>query len=95
MNLRTAIFTICSNNYLPQADVLFESLRKFHPDAALILGLADSHYPEDRYPDGVEVIPAERLGIPDFESFAFAYDVHGIQHGHQALPDVASLRARV
>ena len=75
MSLRTAIVTICSNNYLPQAEVLFASVRMFHPDADLILGLADQYDVEERYPDGVEVIPSDRLGIPDFASFAFSYDV--------------------
>ena len=31
----TAFFTICSNNYMPFAKVLLESVRRHHPDAAL------------------------------------------------------------
>ncbi len=75
MSRRTAFVTICSNNYLAQAEVLFASLRAFHPDADLVLGLADAFDTEEAYPDGVEVLPADRLGIPDFQSFAFSYDV--------------------
>ncbi len=72
---RTAIVTICSHNYLPQAEVFFASARAHHPEAALVLGLADVPHAGDRYPEGVEVLPAAELGIPDFPSFAFAYDV--------------------
>ena len=75
MSRRTAFVTICSNNYLALAEVLFASLRAFHPDADLVLGLADAFDTEEAYPDGVEVLPAEKLGIPDFQSFAFSYDV--------------------
>ena len=75
MSFRTAIVTICSNNYLPQAEVLFASVRMYHPEADLVLGLADVYHAEDQYPEDVEVIPADKLGIPDFQSFAFSYDV--------------------
>ena len=75
MVARTVIVSICSNNYLAQAQVFFDSARRFHPEAALVLGLADLEDPALRYPEGVEVIEAAALGIPDFPSFAFAYDV--------------------
>ena len=70
-----AVFSICSNNYLAQADVLFASVRAVHPEADLVLGLADLRDANARYPHGVEVLQANELGIADFESFAFAYDV--------------------
>jgi glycosyltransferase involved in cell wall biosynthesis len=73
---RLAIFTICSNNYMPFAQVLFDSLRRHHPEAALFLCLAD------RLPDTPSrsvhdwaVIEAHDLPIPDFPSFAFRYDI--------------------
>lgn len=75
MAARTAFVSICSNNYLAQAEVFFASARLHHPEAALVLGLADRRDPGIAYPAGVEVIAAEELGIADFESFAFAYDV--------------------
>ncbi len=75
MAARTVIVTICSNNYLSQAEVLFETARVHHPEAAFVLGLADRHDPALRYPEGVEVVEAASLGIADFPSFAFAYDV--------------------
>ncbi len=75
MAARTVVFSICSNNYLAQAEVFFASVRSRHPEVDLVLGLADSPDPELRYPEGVEVVPAADLGITDFASFAFAYDV--------------------
>jgi hypothetical protein len=75
MAARTVIFTVCSNNYLSQAEVLFATARVHHPEAALVLGLADLRDPALRYPEGVEVLEAAGLGIPDFQSFAFSYDV--------------------
>jgi hypothetical protein len=73
---RLAIFTICSNNYMPFAQVLFDSVRRYHSDAALFLCLAD------RLPDTPSrsvhdwtVIEAHDLPIPDFPSFAFRYDI--------------------
>ena len=75
MPLPVVVFTICSNNYLPQAEVFFASVRAFHPEVDLVLGLADECDPGLTYPPGVQVIEARELGIVDFESFAFAYDV--------------------
>jgi hypothetical protein len=73
MQDRTAIFTICSNNYLPQAEVFFDSARHHHPEADLFLGLADR--PAGDYPPGIHVLPAHDLGIPDFAAMAFRYDI--------------------
>ncbi len=79
-----AIFTICSNNYVPMAKVLVESAQRHHPEATLYLCLADERLPEsgtesgngaEFYPPGCEVVPAASLPIPDFRSFAFRYDV--------------------
>jgi hypothetical protein len=73
---RLAIFTICSNNYVPFAHVLFESVSRHHPEAELFLCLADRQ--ADRpgfYGDNWTVIEAHDLPIPDFPSFAFRYDI--------------------
>jgi hypothetical protein len=73
---RIAIFTICSNNYMPFAHVLFESVRRYHPDAALFLCLADRKVETpDFYDRDWTVIEAQDLSIPDFPSFAFRYDI--------------------
>ena len=71
-----AIFTICSNNYVPMAKVLLSSAQTHHPNAIMYLCLADALLDEPGfYPDGCTIILAENLGIPDFSCFAFRYDV--------------------
>ena len=71
-----AIFTICSNNYMPMAKVLIESARRCHPDASLYICLADKMLPDfDLYPRDCQIIPAENLGILDFCQFSFRYDI--------------------
>ena len=72
----TAFFTICSNNYMPFAKVLLQSVRRHHPDAALFVCLADELIDWPGLYDGdLTVLPADQLGIPDFRAFAFQYDV--------------------
>ena len=73
---RLAIFTICSNNYVPMARVLLQSAGEHHPEADLFLVLADrvAALPE-LYDPAWTVIPAEQLDIPGFKSFAFRYDI--------------------
>jgi glycosyltransferase involved in cell wall biosynthesis len=73
---RVAIFTICSNNYMPFARVLFESVRRHHPEAELFLCLADRKM-DAAERDGSDwtVIEARDLPIPDFSSFAFRYHI--------------------
>lgn len=94
-----AIFTICSNNYVPMAKVLIESARRHHPQATLYLCLADEALAEPGfYPPGCEVVTAASLSIPDFRSFAFRYDImefntavkpymirHLLEQGHDAV----------
>lgn len=71
-----ALFTICSNNYVPMAKVWADSARRFHPEAELFLCLADRRVEEPGfYPDGVRVIEAQALPIEDFAEFAFRYDM--------------------
>jgi hypothetical protein len=73
---RIAIFTICSNNYMPFAHVLLASVRRHHPEATLFLCLADRKVNSPAfYGHGWTVIEASDLAIPDFPSFAFRYDI--------------------
>lgn len=75
-NRGIAIFTICSNNYMPFAHVLLESVRRHHPEAALFLCLADRLAKTPNfYCRDWTVIEAHDLPIPDFQSFAFRYDI--------------------
>jgi hypothetical protein len=72
--MRLAVFSLCSNQGVPQAQLLFGTIKKFLPDAERFLVLADAYHPVVRYPDGCVVISADDLGISDFASFAFRYD---------------------
>jgi hypothetical protein len=74
--MRLAVFSLCSNQGVPQARLLFETIQKFLPSADCFLILADAYYPAVRYPDGCVVIAADELGISDFASFAFRYERH-------------------
>lgn len=40
--MKFAVYTSCSNNYLPKARALAESLKRHHPDAVLVLCLNDA-----------------------------------------------------
>ncbi|QMV73494.1 glycosyltransferase [Comamonas piscis] len=71
-----AIFTICSNNYLPMARVLLQSAGQQHPEADIYLCLADTLWDDPAFYAGdFQVITAEALGIPDFQEFAFRYGI--------------------
>jgi glycosyltransferase involved in cell wall biosynthesis len=73
---RLAIFTICSNNYIPAAKTFFQSARRNHPEASLFLCLADQVIEmPGLYDPAWTVVPAEALEISDFQSFAFRYDI--------------------
>jgi glycosyltransferase involved in cell wall biosynthesis len=74
MPQKIAFFTICSNNYLPYAQILFNSLKKFHPESSLFLCLADIKTQGSDI-DGVSIIEARELNVPNFSDFAFRYDV--------------------
>nr|WP_321986240.1 glycosyltransferase family 4 protein [uncultured Lichenicoccus sp.] len=71
--MRLAVFSLCSNQGIPQARLLLETLRQFLPAADRYLVLADERHPSVPYPDDCVVIPAEELGIPDFAGLAFRY----------------------
>lgn len=70
-------FTICSNNYLPYARVLCESLKTFNPDWKFVLGLVDKAGPEAWYEEtGFDrVIPVEQLQVTSFASMAASYSL--------------------
>ena len=72
---KLAIFTICSNNYLPMAKVLLASAIRYCPEATLYLCLADELSDAGLYPPNVNIVAAEELAIPDFRSFAFRYTI--------------------
>lgn len=73
---RVALFTICSNNYMPAARVLMDSVARLHPEFQLFIGLADKMVDWDGLYDGpASIIEADTLNIPDFQTFSFQYDI--------------------
>jgi hypothetical protein len=76
MTASLAIFTICSNNYLPFARAFFASAQSLHPEADFYLCLAD-RAPENvtAEPAAWTTVAASQLGMPDIGSLAFSYDV--------------------
>ena len=71
-----AACTIVSLNYLPYARTVCESYLKFHPDHKFYVLLVD-RLPQDYdlSQENFELILVDDLGIPDFESIAFKYDI--------------------
>lgn len=73
--VRTAVFSICSNNYVGMASALFSTCSEHQPDADLYLVLVDERSPLVHYPVGVATVEASSIGIRDFRQFVFRYDV--------------------
>jgi len=71
------VFTSAAFNYIPKVRMLFQSLRKFHPEWTLHLALADeirsncdlSQEPFDR------VWPVAELGIPNWLGWAYCHSI--------------------
>jgi len=71
-----AACTIASNNYLAFAAVLAESYRRHHPGAEVFVCVVDRRHPAIDYSNlPFRVVFADELGIPNFGSIAFRYDV--------------------
>lgn len=71
-----AACTIVSLNYLPYARTVCESYLRFHPDHTFYVLLVDrlpQNYDLSR--EKFELVLVDDLGIPDFESIAFKYDI--------------------
>ncbi len=72
MNL---FFSICSNNYLAQATVLRNSIKKFNPEIPFFLFLCDQKIQGMNYsPIADEVIELESIE-PDFNRLALKYNI--------------------
>jgi glycosyltransferase involved in cell wall biosynthesis len=74
---KLAIFTICSNNYMPMARLLLATARAHCPQADLFICLADHTIAWDGlYDEGcASIVPLEDLPILDLPGFTFRYDV--------------------
>jgi hypothetical protein len=71
-----AACTIVSLNYLPYARTLCDSFLKFHPGLKFFVLLVD-RLPEgfDASQERFDLVLVEDLGIPNFQSVAFKYDI--------------------
>ncbi len=70
--MKTAIFTICSRNYLAYALTLKKSVEAFEPDCPFFIFLADAPL-EGGEAIAANIITAEDLGLPGLASMAFRY----------------------
>ena len=66
-------------SYLNRARVLFQTLRRFHPDWELVALITDQPPAGFRFDPALEpfdrVVWAQDLGIPDFQGWLFKHDV--------------------
>lgn len=70
-------FTICSNNYLPMARILGESILRHSPHVRFIIGLVDSMDGSIDYQaiGPFEILSVDAIGIPNFEHMALKYSI--------------------
>ncbi len=72
----TAICSIASQNYIPFAKTLFQSIKSYHVNVDCFFCLADEITDgEDIESEDFSVIEAKNLGINSFEMLAFRYDI--------------------
>lgn len=72
--MKTAIFTICSRNYLAYALTLQASLKVHEPETPFFIYLADEAVEPGAEPDAT-IITAAEIGLPDLMDMAFRYTV--------------------
>ena len=73
--MKRAACTIVSLNYLPYARVLCNSFLRHHPDCDFYVLLVRIPANLDLSCEPCRVLPVEDLGIPDFLSVAFKYEI--------------------
>ncbi|MET0274484.1 MAG: hypothetical protein ABW360_15970 [Phenylobacterium sp.] len=71
------VFTSAAANYLPKVRLLFESLRRLHPEWDLHLALADAMPPADAFAGLPPHEPHQiaDLGIPEWRAWAFCHSL--------------------
>lgn len=73
------VTTIATWNEFTEALLLAKSVKQHHPDASVIVCLAENSLPEsERYPWIHHFVLARDLGIPDFDAYMSQF--HGFQH---------------
>jgi len=74
--MNRTIFTICAKNYLAQARVLMDSVRRHEPAARRVVVLSDRLDGSfDPATEAFEVLEIEALPIPDLRRMCFRYDI--------------------
>ena len=77
--MRVLCYSSFTFSYLNRARVLFQTLRRFHPDWELVALITDRAPAGFRFDPSTEpfdrVVWAEDLGIPDFPGWLFKHDV--------------------
>src|SRR5678810_880006 len=70
-------FTIFSNNYLPKARILGESILRHNPGVRFIIGLVDLRDETIDYQalGPCEILPVDEIGIPKFDEMVLRYDL--------------------
>jgi hypothetical protein len=71
------VFTSAAFNYIPKARLLFDSLRRHHPEWVLHLALGDALHPElDLSGEAFDsVMPLADLNIPNWRGWAFCHTI--------------------
>ena len=84
--MKKTVFTLCSNNYLSQAKILFESLIKFNPDFEFVIGLVDKKSNTIDYPAFIkcEIIEIESI-FEDYNVFLDMYSRYNITEINTAV----------
>ncbi|MFA6599580.1 MAG: hypothetical protein WCU74_01010 [Candidatus Omnitrophota bacterium] len=78
MSGKITFFTIVSRNYLAQAFVLGESVKRNHPESNFSIFLVDDihrDYGEDIGRKGLSVVYPEDISIPNYKQFVFKYQM--------------------
>ena len=73
-NADLAVFTVCNIAYLPKALVLADSLLE-HQQTRLNIVLFDKKQDLKPYPESVDIIWVEDLGVAEWKQLAFIYDI--------------------
>lgn len=70
-------FTICSNNYLAQAKVLGDSIRRLNPGFEFLIVLVDKHSPEIDYSyfEPLRIIPIDNFEIEGLDDMILKYNI--------------------
>ena len=77
MSPQVHVFTSAALNYLPKVRILFESLRKHHPEWRLHLVLADTLDVDIDYSTEPldSIVPIDQLDIPEWRGWAFCHSI--------------------